>query len=342
MEWNKVLYKDCMDKERGLPTLFDELFNTIILDPPYNIGKDEWDRIKDYISWIDQLISECARVLKKNGTFWIFHIDFEALVEIHQIMKKYGFNHKQLIIIDKGIQSVVGRCNLENSRSFPRATEYLQFYTFKDMTGAEQLSNEYIAINPFAKYLKEEIKRANVCNKELSLLFPSKTGNPTGCVSNWIIGYNVPLKWQYEKIRAYLNEKTGHEYLKRDYEDLKRDYEKSRYIFNCPMGITDVWKIDFYKNPSIHKARKPVRLILQILKACTDENSIVLDPCAGSGSVFEACEMLGLSWLGFEADRSCEKEINQSIQRGKRNILRKQQKLFTSDNRDYTHKKRGE
>ena len=57
--------------------------------------------------------------------------------------------------------------------------------------------------NPFSKYLKEQFKKANITNKEISKLFPSKTGGLTGCVSNWLNGDNVITKEQYLKIRNF-------------------------------------------------------------------------------------------------------------------------------------------
>jgi site-specific DNA-methyltransferase (adenine-specific) len=47
------------------------------VDPPYNIGKDfgnESDKqpIDDYLKWCDTWISECLRILKPNGTMFIY------------------------------------------------------------------------------------------------------------------------------------------------------------------------------------------------------------------------------------------------------------------------------
>lgn len=55
----------------------DEYFDVIIADPPYNIGKDfgndsDKQDIKDYIEWSILWMSECDRLLKKTGTFYIY------------------------------------------------------------------------------------------------------------------------------------------------------------------------------------------------------------------------------------------------------------------------------
>ena len=37
IEWNKVIYKDCMNEENGLPTLEDKIVDLCLTDPPFNI-----------------------------------------------------------------------------------------------------------------------------------------------------------------------------------------------------------------------------------------------------------------------------------------------------------------
>lgn len=60
-----------------LPTLESESAHTIICDPPYNIGKDfgndsDKQPMGDYLVWCDVWIKECTRILKPNGTMFIY------------------------------------------------------------------------------------------------------------------------------------------------------------------------------------------------------------------------------------------------------------------------------
>ena len=60
-----------------LPTLEDDSAQIIIADPPYNIGKDfgnESDKqpMDEYLLWCEQWIKECIRILKPNGTMFIY------------------------------------------------------------------------------------------------------------------------------------------------------------------------------------------------------------------------------------------------------------------------------
>lgn len=60
---------DCLDVLKTIP---DNSVNLVLTDPPYNIGKADWDKIKNYVEWFGNIIKECERVLKDNGTLYFF------------------------------------------------------------------------------------------------------------------------------------------------------------------------------------------------------------------------------------------------------------------------------
>lgn len=60
-----------------LPTIETGKAQIILADPPYNIGKDfgnESDKqtLPDYLAWCDKWIAECLRILKPNGTMFVY------------------------------------------------------------------------------------------------------------------------------------------------------------------------------------------------------------------------------------------------------------------------------
>ena len=60
-----------------LPTLMDNSAQIIIADPPYNIGKNfgndsDKQTMGDYLTWCDKWIKDCLRILKPNGTMFIY------------------------------------------------------------------------------------------------------------------------------------------------------------------------------------------------------------------------------------------------------------------------------
>lgn len=65
------------DSLQILPTLESDSAQIIIADPPYNIGKDfgnDSDRqpMDEYLTWCETWIQECLRILKPNGTMFIY------------------------------------------------------------------------------------------------------------------------------------------------------------------------------------------------------------------------------------------------------------------------------
>jgi len=75
MDKTNIIYNtDCVDGLRLLP---DCVADIIICDPPYNIGKDfgndsDKQNMDDYLNWCDKWIAESIRVLKPDGTLYIY------------------------------------------------------------------------------------------------------------------------------------------------------------------------------------------------------------------------------------------------------------------------------
>ena len=70
----EVILGDCLEVMAGLPA---ESAQIVIADPPYNIGKDfgngsDCQKLADYLVWCDKWIAECLRILKPNGTMFIY------------------------------------------------------------------------------------------------------------------------------------------------------------------------------------------------------------------------------------------------------------------------------
>jgi site-specific DNA-methyltransferase (adenine-specific) len=60
-----------------LPAIPSDSAQIVIADPPYNIGKDfgndsDKQPMDEYLSWCEKWISECLRILKPNGTMFIY------------------------------------------------------------------------------------------------------------------------------------------------------------------------------------------------------------------------------------------------------------------------------
>lgn len=70
----EILQGDCLELLTSLP---DGSAQIVIADPPYNIGKDfgndsDKQPMIEYLDWCEKWIKECLRVLKPNGTMFIY------------------------------------------------------------------------------------------------------------------------------------------------------------------------------------------------------------------------------------------------------------------------------
>ena len=83
-----------------LPTLPDESVQIVLADPPYNIGKDfgntsDKQPMDTYLTWTDRWVTECLRVLKPNGTLFIF--GFSEILALILARIPYSVNRRWLI-----------------------------------------------------------------------------------------------------------------------------------------------------------------------------------------------------------------------------------------------------
>lgn len=83
-----------------LPTLEDNSAQIIIADPPYNIGKDfgndsDKQPMEEYLQWSEKWIKECLRILKPNGTMFIY--GFSEILALILSKVPYDINRRWII-----------------------------------------------------------------------------------------------------------------------------------------------------------------------------------------------------------------------------------------------------
>ena len=310
MNFYKLYHGDCLDITS---TLDDECVNSAILDPPYNIGIADWDKIDNYIPWLKTRLIETQRVLKDNGTMWFFHNNFITLTKIqNMIEKETKFKFKQFITVNKGLQSIVGRTS-DALRSYPTATEYLLFYTLQDDTGLTTVKLDMNNFSNLRQYFKNYQEALGLNKKQLMVQIGQKVDH---CFRWGSSQWDIPTKETYEALQK-LPLKTNfivkdYDFIRRTYDDLRQEYDALRYTFNLQKGITDVWDIDFYKDRiPWHPTSKPVELIKRIIKTSTNKDDVVFDPFLGSGSTLKASQDLSRSCIGIELDHKYIKKIKQ-------------------------------
>ena len=88
------------DTIKILPTLEANSAQIIIADPPYNIGKDfgndsDKQPMDEYLLWCEQWIKECLRILKPNGTMFIY--GFSEILALILSKVPYGIHRRWIV-----------------------------------------------------------------------------------------------------------------------------------------------------------------------------------------------------------------------------------------------------
>lgn len=67
----EIIQGDCLEK---LPGIGSNTVDTVITDPPYNLGfmGKQWDTIRNFQEWVESWARECLRILKPGGTLLCF------------------------------------------------------------------------------------------------------------------------------------------------------------------------------------------------------------------------------------------------------------------------------
>lgn len=90
----EIILGDCLDE---LKTIKDKSVDLVIADPPYNVGKDYGNKsdrqdFDEYIKFTKAWLAECFRILKNDGTIYVF-IGFRYISYLYQIMENdFGMN----------------------------------------------------------------------------------------------------------------------------------------------------------------------------------------------------------------------------------------------------------
>ena len=274
----KLLQGDCLQQ---LDLVENKSIQAIVIDPPYNIGKDHWDIIDNYCHWLTTVIIKLETKLKDNGSFFIFHNDMEQIAELMVSLKKHTkLVFRQMIVWNKRFEGsskkgyLDGYIVKDGNHNWNKMAEYILFYTF---------DNSY--------KLKEQRLTKSIKQTTLSSEILSKTGGLTGWYSNIETGKNYPTA---ETIKPITN------HLGLTFDDIVPKFRDQKTHHS-------IWNYDMAKRNAIHITPKPVDLLVNILKHTTDEGDTVLDCFAGSGSMALACKQTNRDCILIEKEpKYCE------------------------------------
>jgi len=264
---NKIILGDALAELKKLP---DESCDVVVVDPPYNIGKDFGNNIdkrelSEYVAWCKEWINECIRVMKPSGTMFIYgfseilaYLSVEIPINKRWLIWHYtNKNVASLNFWQRSHEAII--CAWKDKPIFNR-DEIREPYTEGFLNGAAGKIRKG-TLGRFSKEGKKTIYKAHEAGAlpRDVIKVPALAGG-AGMAERWFLCKTCNDVFEPLKLKEHLK----HEIIK-------------------------------------HPTQKPLELTRKLIKsAMPKKNGIVLVPFVGSGSECAIAKELGLSYLGYE------------------------------------------
>ena len=313
---------DCLETLRGMA---DNSVDLIATDPPYFKVKGEawdnqWDKPAEFLAWIGEQVDQWARVLKPNGSLYVFASPQMAWGVEGEIRKRFNVLNRIVWRKESGRHKSAEK---EAQRAYFPQTEHL---IFAEHHGADNIAKGeagYVAkcdelrgfvFEPLRAYLAGEWERAGLTNKDVNDATKSQMAGHYLSRVQWAL----PTEAKYLQLREYANSSGGqylrreyeylrreYEYLRREYEDLRREYEDLRRPFEVTPDVpcTDVWDFPVVQSyAGKHPCEKPLAMMEHIINSSSRPGGVVFDGFLGAGTTGVAAIRLGREFIGCELD----------------------------------------
>ena len=312
------------DSRELLEELEDKTVNVVYLDPPFNsnrkyrltssddsVGFDDiFSTDSEYVELVSPIVKECARILKKDGSFF-FHISADQMLIPHMICSKY-FKKVQPIFWKRSrsknnVKTKIGACtDVIFWCSHLEKPKFNMVY---------QPLDPYYAENSY----KNKDKRGNyalghICYTKTQAPDRKKTPHRYYEIQHGGKTYNPQYGWRMSKedLESLIADDRIHFPTKRG-----NPYKKIYAHESKGKPSTDYWddihSIAMGAEERVYPTQKPVALLKRIIEMTSDEGDVVLDPTAGSGTTGVAASQLGREYMLFDisedAIETCKRRI---------------------------------
>ena len=286
---------DCLEVMKDIP---DKSINLVLIDPPYNIGKDKWDKwdtAEDYVEFMGKVFLEIQRVLKDNGSFYFFHNDFPQMSKLQNwIEDNSNFIFRQMIVWNKRFEGASNKGFLDGyvieggRRNYQKMCEYCLYYTF------QQEDSDNFQTRKLKQYFFNAKKESGLTTSKINKLLGHRNAEHT---------FYTKKQWQFPKRKTYEELQT--------ILNLPIDYDDLIFTFNNQKIHHSVMNYEIPKKQG-HITPKPIDMLEYLIKTSSNEEDIILDCFMGSGSTGVAALNCSRRFIGIELD---EKYFNIAIKR---------------------------
>lgn len=309
----RLFFGDCLDNLKKIP---DGSVDLVATDPPYfrvkqNAWDNQWPTQDDFLQWLDLVLVECSRVLKPNGSIYVFcGVGLNAETELLIKNRFQVLNH----IVWHKPRGIHQRQRKESLRRFFPGSERIIFaekHGESTSTGGYgkacyELQKKLFA--PLIQYFADAKKTTGISSKQINEATGVQMASHWFSASQW----KLPNEEQYLKLQALFNEhldrpldglRSEYQTLNRQYHELKAEYERLRRPFSVTKDVpyTDVWSFDPVQHyPGKHPCEKPAGMMEHIVRSSSRPGDVVLDCFMGSASTGKAALKLGRRFIGME------------------------------------------
>jgi site-specific DNA-methyltransferase (adenine-specific) len=264
---NKIILGDAIAELKKLP---NESCDVIVIDPPYNIGKNFGNNIdkrelSEYVAWCKEWINESIRVMKPTGTMFIYgfseilaHLSVEIPINKRWLIWHYtNKNVASLNFWQRSHEAII--CAWKDRPIFNR-DDVREPYTEGFLNGAAGKVRKG-TIGRFSKNGTETVYKAHeggALPRDV-IKIPALAGG-AGMIERWFLCKTCDDVFEPRELKKH----EKHEIIK-------------------------------------HPTQKPLELSRKlILSAMPRKEGVVLVPFVGTGSECVAAKELGQSYIGFE------------------------------------------
>ena len=282
----------------------------IYIDPPYCTGRDFYhfdDRFKssaDYRELLMRpLLEECHRVLTDCGNI-VVHVEPKI-------------SHHIRIVLD----DVFGENRFKNEIAWVSGGNHKskkQLQRNHDTIIVYQKGKESIYNPEHKEYDDETVRKAKICPVR------KKKYNTSALVNrqpNVVSRPNLRYEWNGNDLQWHVSKERMqmlHDDNRLEYSSVTGIPRVKKYLDEMDgIPVKDVWS-DIKQIQGVEKldyaTQKPVALLNRILCMFSNKNSIVLDPCAGSGTVGRSAILTDRNYVLFDLNTDGKRLFEKSIE----------------------------
>ena len=298
------------DSRELLKEVESNTVDLIYIDPPYCTGRDFYhfdDRFSSSTDYREMLLrplfEECHRILTDVGNI-VVHVEAKI-------------SHHVRIVLD----DIFGENKFKNEIVWISGGNHKSKYQLQrnhDTIIVYQKGSKSIYNAEHKKYDPKDIEKAKTCP------FHNKKYVTTAMVNrqpNVVSRPNLRYEWNGNHLQWHVSKqkmqtlhddnrleystKTGIPRVKKFYDEL--DGIPVKDVWNDINQIQSGEKLDY-------ATQKPVALLNRILRMFSNEGSIVLDPCAGSGTVGRSSILTGRNYILFDLNSDGKQLFEKSIE----------------------------